>query len=244
LLLRLTFGLLSHTFEECWNEEAAMCFNLSGGWTMVKSSEPTPPVLTKQQRRILNFISTFLETEGYAPTLEEIRDHLGVTAVSTVHEHVERLIEKGYLRRGWNQSRSLSLTTQALDHRSARLIPLLGRVAAGNPIEAIPDPEDIAVPEGLTGRRETYALHVSGDSMVEEGILDGDTLVVEKSAVADNGALVIALLEGRDVVVKRFYKRGKQVELVSANETHPPMKLDARHVRIQGIVVGLLRRYR
>jgi len=203
-----------------------------------------PPVLTRQQRRIMNFIGEFLEMEGYAPTLDEIRAHLGLSAVSTVHEHVERLIDKGYLSRGWNQSRSLVVSSEARGKPRSARIPLLGRVAAGTPIEAVSDPETIPVPESMLGRKETFALDVSGDSMVDEGILDGDTLIVEKAETADNGALVIALIEGRDAVVKRFFKRGRRVKLVSANESRPPLVLDGRAVRVQGIVVGLLRRYR
>jgi repressor LexA len=210
---------------------------------MTRSSKP-PPVLTRQQRRIMNFIDEFLELEGYAPTLDEIRAHLGLSAVSTVHEHVGRLIDKGYLSRGWNQSRSLTIDPKVgRSHHSGRL-PLLGRVAAGSPIEAISNPESIPVPESMLGRRETFALDVSGDSMVDEGILDGDTLIVEKADTADNGALVIALIEGKDAVVKRFFKRGRRIELVSANESRPPLVLDGRAVRIQGIVIGLLRQYR
>jgi repressor LexA len=117
-------------------------------------------------------------------------------------------------------------------------------VAAGNPIEAVPVPEEIPVPESFVGKRETFALEVTGDSMVGEGILDGDTLIIEKAEVADNGSLVIALIDGKDAVVKRFHRRGRRVELASANEAHPPLVLDARAVRIQGIVAGLLRRYR
>jgi len=202
------------------------------------------PVLTKRQREILSFIASFIEGEGYAPTLEEIRDHLGLSAVSTVHEHVERLIEKGYLSRGWNRSRSITLTPQAARRRGGRTIALLGRVAAGSPIEAVPDPEEITVPESLVGKGDTYALRVVGDSMVEEGILDGDTIIVEKAEKAENGALVVALLGGSEAVVKRFYRKGGKVELVSANEKHPPLVVDAGDVAIQGVVVGLLRRYR
>ncbi len=211
---------------------------------MPRSSKQPPPVLTRQQKRILSFIGSFLETEGYAPALDEIRAHLGLSAVSTVHEHVEKLIEKGYLTRGWNQSRSITLTSAALRQTGPARIPLLGRVAAGRPIEAIPNPESIPIPESLLGKKETFALGVTGDSMVDEGILDGDTLIVEKTEVAENGSLVIALIDGRDAVVKRFYRRGDRVQLVSANETFPPIVLDGRAVRIQGIVIGLLRRYR
>jgi repressor LexA len=212
---------------------------------MDKTTRKGLTVLTKRQRNILNFITTFIETEGYAPTLDEVRAHLGLSAVSTVHEHIEKLIAKGYLERGWNQSRSISLTPMLVRQQTSRLIPLLGRVAAGTPIEAIPDPEDIAVPESLLGKGETYSLRVNGDSMMDEGILDGDTLVVARASVADNGALVIALVGEGEVVVKRFYTRGqKWVELISANENHPPMRFNAKDIRIQGVVVGLMRNYR
>ncbi len=202
------------------------------------------PVLTRRQKSVLKFITAFLEAEGYAPSLEEIRDHFGLAAVSTVHEHLEKLTAKGYLVREWNQSRSLSLTPELMTRRSARIIPLLGRVAAGTPIEAVPDTEEISVPETFTGSKETYALEVNGDSMIDEGILDGDTLVVEKRSSAENGELVIALIKNSDVAVKRLYKSGKKIKLISANESHPPMLFSAGEVRIQGIVVGLLRRYR
>jgi repressor LexA len=201
-------------------------------------------VLTRRQREILKFITAFLETEGYAPSLEEIRDHFGLAAVSTVHEHVEKLAAKGYLTRGWNRSRSISLTPDLLVKRSARTVPLLGRVAAGSPVEAIVDAEEIPVPEAFLGRKETYALRVTGDSMVDEGILDGDVLIVEKASAAENGSLVIALIRGSEAAVKRFHRSGKKVKLVSANPAHPPMVFDAREVRVQGVVVGLLRNYR
>lgn len=204
----------------------------------------TLPVLTRRQRSVLKFITAFIGTEGYAPSLEEIKDHLGLSAVSTVHEHIERLIEKGYLTRGWNQSRSITLTPAAVTHRTARLISLLGTVAAGSPIEAVPDPEEIAIPESFMGRGETFALRARGDSMVDAGILDGDILVVQRTERADNGALVIALIAGTDVAVKHFFKRGKRIELHSANDAHPPMIFDARDVTLQGIVIGLLRNYR
>lgn len=204
----------------------------------------TLPVLTMRQKSVLKFITAFIETEGYAPSLEEIKDHFGLSAVSTVHEHLERLIEKGYLTRGWNQSRSIALTSEAVTHRSARLISLMGMVAAGSPIEAVPDPQEISVPESLIGAGETFALRAKGDSMIDAGILDGDTLIVRQAKTAENGALVIALIRDTDAVVKRFFKRGKRVELRSANETHPPMMLSARDVTLQGIVVGLIRSYR
>jgi repressor LexA len=202
------------------------------------------PVLTKRQKSVLAFVTAFIEAEGYAPTLEEIRAHIGLAAVSTVHEHIERLIEKGYLTRGWNQSRSLALTPEVAAHHFRGIIPLMGTVAAGSPIEAVPNPEDISVPEELIGKGKTFALRAKGDSMVDEGILDGDTLIIERAEVAENGMLVIALVRETDAAVKRFYKRGGRVELVSANERHPPMVLNARDVRIQGVVVGLVRRYR
>ena len=199
----------------------------------------TPPVLTKQQRRVLNFVSAFTGAEGYAPTLEEIRDHMSVSAVSTVHEHIERLIEKGYLSRGWNQSRSIALTPGAMRQRAMRLVPLEGRVSSGR-VERFQDSDEVGVPEALLGKDAAYALRVSDDSLLGEGIRDGDTLVVGKTTQAENGALVVAAVAKGNATVVRYTKRGRKIKLTSDETSVVEL---ANKVRLHGVVVGLLRSY-
>ncbi|HER43125.1 MAG TPA: repressor LexA, partial [Candidatus Eisenbacteria bacterium] len=161
--------------------------------------------LTRRQRQILDFISGFQESEGYSPSLEEIGAHFGLSAVSTVHEHLSNLEAKGLLRRGWNRSRSIEPLSSG---ESGLLVPLAGTVAAGSPIEAIEVPESVALPPGFAGRGETFALRVRGMSMTGDGILDGDIIVVEKRQRAENGALAVVLVDGAEATVKRFYQHG------------------------------------
>lgn len=196
--------------------------------------------LTKRQREILDFIRDFQVEKGYAPSLEEIAAHLGLSAVSTVHEHVMNLAEKGVLRRGWNRARSI----EPLAAAEAMEVPLVGTVAAGEPIEAIEVPESVALPSELAGRGETFVLRVSGDSMVGDGILDGDLIVVEKRRRLENGAMAVVLLGGAEATVKRFYQEGGRVRLKPSNPAMEDIVLPAAEVEVQGVVVGLLRRYR
>ncbi|MBN1162979.1 MAG: repressor LexA, partial [Candidatus Krumholzibacteriota bacterium] len=157
--------------------------------------------LTKRQRQILEFIKDFQRRNAYAPSLEEIAAHFGLSAVSTVHEHLVNLSRKGALSRGWNRARSIELMTPG----ASLEVPLVGMVAAGSPIEAVEVPESVSLPPGFSGRGETFALRVKGMSMVGEGILDGDIIVVEKRQRVDNGALTVALVDGGEATVKRFY---------------------------------------
>lgn len=196
--------------------------------------------LTKRQREILEFIKDFQESEGYSPSLEEIGAHFGLSAVSTVHEHLSNLESKGLLRRGWNRSRSI----EPLSEGAGLTVPLAGMVAAGSPIEAIEIPESVALPPGFTGRGETFALRVRGMSMTGDGILDGDIIVVEKRERVENGALAVVLVDGAEATVKRFYQDGGSVTLRPSNPTMEDIVLPAVRVEISGVVVGLLRRYR
>jgi repressor LexA len=199
--------------------------------------------LTKRQRQILDFIGTFIEERGYSPSLEEIGGHFGLSSVATVHKHVSRLVEKGFVRRGWNQNRSIELVAQGPSSRAIE-IPLLGRVAAGRPIEAVSESESIAVPEEMVARRgKVFALRVQGNSMIEECIRDGDLVVVEERQTAENGELVVALVDQNEVTLKKLYRDNGRVRLQPANPTIRPLVLDARRVHVQGVVVGLLRRY-
>jgi len=220
--------------------------------------------LTKRQREILEFIREFQARNGYAPSLEEIGKRFGLSAVSTVHEHLTNLARKGALTRGWNRARSiepLEFTAAAAATAAAGIPPaadaaagyaaagvrevtLAGTVAAGSPIEALEVPESIALPPGLAGRGETFALRVRGMSMIGDGILDGDTIIVEKRQRVENGALAVAVVDGSEATVKRFYQRGDTVTLKPSNPKMEEIVLAASRVEVRGVVTGLIRSYR
>jgi repressor LexA len=197
--------------------------------------------LTKRQKEILDFIGEYLEREGYAPSLEEIGVRFGLSSVATVHKHVQNLVDKGLLRKAWNRSRSLEVVDQS--GGGAVEIELLGTVAAGSPIEAVPIPDTISVPAGLVARKECYALRVCGDSMVDDHIVDGDVVVIETRNLPHPGETVVALIRREEVTLKRFYQDGGKVQLVPANSSLRPMEFPAEEVEVQGVVVGLLRHY-
>ena len=198
--------------------------------------------LTKRQREILDYLHDFIEQHGYAPSLEEIGRRFGLSSLATVHKHLTNLQEKGFIKRAWNRSRSVELVPKPAGSRVLEL-PLLGYVAAGAPIEAVASSESIAVPENFIGRRETYVLRVRGDSMIDEQIRDGDMVIVEDRKTADNGEMVIALLRGSDVTLKKFYRDNGRVRLQPANPALQPIFVDAAQVKIQGVVVGVMRKY-
>jgi repressor LexA len=198
--------------------------------------------LTKRQREILDFLNEFIEQNGYAPSLEEIGRRFGLSSLATVHKHLTNLQEKGFIKRAWNRSRSVELVTSRVGTRAVDL-PLLGNVAAGVPIEAVVSAETVSVPEDLVGKGDTYALRVRGNSMIDEQIRDGDLVIVEDRQTADDGEMVIALLRGEDVTLKKFYRENGRVRLQPANETIQPLIVDAAQIQIQGVVVGVMRRY-
>ena len=198
--------------------------------------------LTKRQREILDYLHDFIEQHGYAPSLEEVGRRFGLSSLATVHKHLTNLQEKGFIKRAWNRSRSVELVPKPAGSRVLEL-PLLGYVAAGAPIEAVASSESIAVPENFIGRRDTYVLRVRGDSMIDEQIRDGDMVIVEDRKTADNGEMVIALLRGSDVTLKKFYRDNGRVRLQPANPVLQPIFVDAAQVQIQGVVVGVMRKY-
>jgi repressor LexA len=198
--------------------------------------------LTKRQREILDYLQEFIQQHGYAPSLEEVGRRFGLSSLATVHKHLTNLEEKGCIRRLWNRSRSVELLTARTGQRAVEL-PMLGYVAAGLPIEAVTGTETIAVPEDLVGRRDTYVLKVKGDSMIDEQIRDGDYVIVEDRKTAENGEMVIALLGGADVTLKKFYRENGRVRLQPANPAMQPMIVDAALVQLQGVVVGVMRKY-
>ena len=199
--------------------------------------------LTRRQKEILDYLGRYIERRGYAPTIEEIGEHFGLSSLATVHKHLSNLQEKGLVKRAWNRSRALELVPTRVEVKAVEL-PLLGLVAAGTPIEAVQSTETIFVPEDMVGRRDTYVLQVKGDSMIEEQIRDGDYVIVENRQTARDGEMVIALLEGENVTLKKLYReRDGRVRLQPANTALKPLFVDARSLKIQGVVIGVLRRY-
>ncbi len=198
--------------------------------------------LTKRQKEIFDFICEYLEREGYAPSLEEIGERFGLSSVATVHKHVQNLVDKNLLRKAWNRSRSIEVVRE--ERAPARVeIPLLGRVAAGRPIEAISVPDTIAVPPDLVARRDCFALRVTGDSMIDDHIVDGDVVVLEARKTPRAGETVVALIRGDECTLKRFYQDGGKVRLVPANASLSPMEFPAEDVQVQGVVIGLMRNF-
>jgi repressor LexA len=198
--------------------------------------------LTKRQREILDYLAEFIEEHGYAPSLEEIGRRFALSSLATVHKHLTNLQDKGFIRRAWNRSRSVELVPARMGGRAVELA-LLGYVAAGAPIEAVATAETIAVPEDLVGKRETYVLRVRGDSMIDEQIRDGDYVIVEDRRIAENGEMVIALVGGSEVTLKKFYRENGHVRLQPANPAMRPLVVQADHVQIQGVVIGVMRKY-
>ena len=199
--------------------------------------------LTRRQKEILDYVGDYIAREGYAPTIEEIAHNFGLHSLATVHKHLTNLQEKGLVKRAWNRSRALELVPSEVKVQAIEL-PLLGRVAAGSPIEAVESTETIFVPQDMIGRGRTYVLQVKGDSMIEEQIRDGDYVIVEDRQVATEGEMVVALLGGENVTLKKFYREpGGRIRLQPANATMKPLVVDAEDVRVQGVVIGVLRKY-
>ena len=200
--------------------------------------------LTRRQREILDFLGAYIEEKQYAPSFEEIAHHFSFSSLATVHEHLTNLEQKGFIRRSHNESRSIEIVPEPW-HASATELPLLGQVAAGVPIEAVTTQETIAVPDDLIPRRgSSYVLRVRGDSMIDEHIQDGDFVVVNSRNTAENGEMVIALIDGTSATVKKFYREpGGWIRLQPANENVPPIRVQEDQMLVQGIVVGVIRKY-
>jgi len=198
--------------------------------------------LTRRQREIYDFVREFIDARGYSPSLEEIGERFGLSSVATVHKHIQHLVEKGWLRKGWNRSRSVEPIERASS--GAVELPLLGIVAAGAPIESVPVEERISVPREMVGRsQQTFVLRVRGDSMIDEHIQDGDHVVVERRHDARNGETVVARIRGSETTLKKFHRRGAKVVLEPANQALRPLEVPAAEVEIEGVVRGLLRTY-
>lgn len=198
--------------------------------------------LTKRQREILDYLNDFIQQHGYAPSLEEIGRRFHLSSLATVHKHLTNLQEKGFIRRAWNRSRSVEVIPAKVASRAVEL-PLLGYVAAGTPIEAVASEDTIAVPELLAGKRDSYVLRVKGNSMIDEQICDGDWVVVEDRRTALDGETVVALVDGSDVTLKKLYREKDRVRLQPANPTMAPIYVAPDQVQVQGVVVGVMRKY-
>jgi repressor LexA len=198
--------------------------------------------LTKRQKELFDYLNGYLSQHGYAPTLEEIGARFNLSSLATVHKHLTNLEQKGVIRRTWNHSRAIELTPERKSAAAVGL-PLLGRVAAGQPIEALEDAGEIAVPEEFVRRGNTFVLRVVGSSMVGDGILDGDYVVVEERASAESGETVVAVMNG-EATVKRFYReKGGRVRLQPANDTMQPIVVRDKDLEVRGVVVAVLRKY-
>ena len=204
--------------------------------------------LTKRQREIYDFIHNFVQSKGYSPSFEEIGSGMGLRSLATVHKHITNLERKGLLKRDYNRSRSIDLLPvkgipRAKPKPAETLrLPLVGRIAAGRPVETFENQETIAL-EDITRSKEVFVLEVRGDSMQDEHIVDGDYVMVEKAKNARDGEIVVALVDGSETTLKRFYREGSKVRLQPANSTMAPIMVAANAVQVQGRVIGVLRKY-
>jgi repressor LexA len=203
--------------------------------------------LTKRQKDVLDFIAKFVDDNGYSPSYEEIAHGLNLASLATVHKHISALDTKSYLKRGFNRSRSLDLGPKYLqEHRRQREleVPLLGRIAAGQPVEAIEHRATLSFAD-FAGSRDTYALEVRGDSMIEDHICDGDMILVERTAEVRDGDIVVALVSGTETTLKRLYHEpGGRIRLQPANSSLQPIFVPASEVQIQGRLLAVLRKYK
>ena len=205
--------------------------------------------LTKRQKQVLDFLVSFLDRRGYSPSYEEMAKSLGLASLATVHKHLTTLERKGFIRRGHNRSRSIEIQNlprpvrEEVIGRQASELPLVGRIAAGQPLEAVESREAISLGDFTRGRN-TYVLQVKGNSMRDDHILDGDFIVVEQTQVANPGEIVVALVRGEEATLKRFYREGGgRIRLQPANSEMQPIFVPAEEVKVQGRVVGVLRKY-
>lgn len=204
-----------------------------------------PPIVYRRQRDLLEFISQYMQKKGFAPTLAEICDGLGLRSPATVHEHIQNLIDKGILKKTDGARRGLEIVDQKVMGwvPSGVEVPIMGKIAAGHPIEAVNDPTSIlTVPEDMIGNKRSYVLQVKGDSMIEAAILDGDYVLIEQSDSANNGEIVVALLNDNFATLKRYYREADHVRLEPANSSMNPIVVRGE-IKIQGRVTGVIRKY-
>ena len=199
--------------------------------------------VTPRQLDILRLIRDFRSNRGFSPTMQELADRLGVSKV-TVFQHLEALVEKGLIRKSRHKARSLALTNRVeFQDQHDQTLPLLGYIAAGAPIEAIQAEEKLEVPSMFRKPGQNFVLRVRGDSMLDEQIRDGDFVIVDSGSQPKNGQTVVALLENGEVTLKRFYREGTRIRLQPANEAYEALYVPANELTVQGVVIGILRKY-
>jgi repressor LexA len=205
--------------------------------------------ITKRQRQVYDFIHGFVQKNGYSPSFEEIGNGMGLSSLATVHKHISNLEKKGLIKRDYNLSRSIDvLPVSGLFKRQVQkapteiALPLLGRIAAGQPIEAVENPETISLGD-ITRSKDVFVLQVKGESMKDEHIVDGDYVLVEKTNTSRDGEIIVALVDGTDATLKRLYREGVNIRLQPSNAAMKPIIVPARSVQIQGRVIGVLRKY-
>lgn len=206
--------------------------------------------LTRRQKEVMEFVSSFIEKNGYSPSYEEIASGLGLASLATVHKHVQALEAKQYVRRSYNHSRSLEIGERYLSEERARRpagaggsIPLMGRIAAGSPVEAIANPETLQFSD-FVGNENTFALQVRGESMIEDHICNGDFVLVESTPGVKNGEIVVAIVDGSEATLKRYYAEADgRVRLQPANSAMMPIYVDPANLQIQGRVLAVMRKY-
>jgi repressor LexA len=198
--------------------------------------------VTRRQKEVLDFIGSFVERNGYSPSFEEIARGMNLKSLATVHKHITNLQNKGLLERAHNRSRSIDLLPQRPKGKGVERLPLMGRIAAGRPVESSETSESISLND-ILGNREVFALQVRGDSMRDEHIVDGDYVLVEQVRTARQGEIVVALVRGAETTLKRYYLEGSMVRLQPSNLEMEPIYVPAAQVSIQGRVLGMLRKY-
>jgi repressor LexA len=198
--------------------------------------------ITRRQKEVLDFLSSFTQKNGYSPSYEEIAAALGLSSLATVHKHISNLQTKGLLQRAHNRSRSIDVLPARAGRKGADRLPLMGRIAAGHPVEAVENSESISLND-IIGNRDVFALEVRGDSMRDEHIVSGDYVLVERTRTAREGEIIVALIDGAEATLKRFYREGPMIRLQPSNAEMAPIYAPAASVAIQGKVLGVLRKY-
>lgn len=205
--------------------------------------------LTRRQKEVMEFLNDFITKHGYSPSYEEVANGLGLASLATVHKHVQALESKQYLRRNYNHSRSLEIGERYFSEERARQpaglasVPLLGRIAAGMPVEAVANPETLQFSD-FTGHEGTFALQVRGESMIDDHICSGDFVLVQKTGSVRNGDIVVALVEGSETTLKRYYADPDgRIRLQPANASMSPIFVDPSSLEIQGRVLAVMRKY-
>lgn len=201
-------------------------------------------ILPKQKQKILAFLKKYIAEHGFAPTLTEMAKEFNVSSLATIHEHIQFLEENGFIKRDKSAARGITLPEDdsMIPHQASVLLPLLGTITAGEPIEAIEDTrEDIPIPKELVGNKNAFILRVKGDSMIESMIADGDLVIVEKTDYARDGDMVVALLDDGTATLKKIYRQKNLIRLQPANEQYKSRMV--KNVVIQGKVMGIIRKY-